>query len=203
MRTFVMRRRRFRAGARIRVPGFHPFVTRGVDTRRRSLQRSVLVSEDDPRVTLSLCLLLHWYDASEALQRTSACCCSGCDRDCEDRVEIMPRLDCVNVGYGEFHWVNFDAGSVARVGWAPFACPPPLRSVRFDAFDRIPRARGRRLPSLLWGKPCLHSACKLGRHLPVRGRADYEPRNRLWNVDFNALPHALHYSALFALLQQW
>ena len=197
-----MRRRRFRAGARIRVPGFHPFVTRGVDTRRRSAERSVLVSAD-ARVTLSLCLLLHWYDASDALQRTSACCCSGCDRDREERVEIVPRLDCVNVGYGEIHWVNFDAGSVARVGWAPFACPPPLRSVRFDAFDRIPRARGRRLPSLLWGKPSLHSACKLERHLPVRGRADYEPRNRLWNVDFNALPHALHYSALFALLQQW
>ena len=181
-------------------------MTRGVIcfpyTRRRSAERSVLVSAD-ARVTLSLCLLLHWYDASDALQRTSACCCSGCDRDREERVEIVPRLDCVNVGYGEIHWVNFDAGSVARVVWAPFACPPPLRSVRFDAFDRIPRARGRRLPSLLWGKPSLHSACKLGRHLPVRGRAGYEPRNRLGNVDFNALPHELHYSALFALLQQW
>ena len=196
MRTFV-------CGTRTRVPGFHPFASRVLDTRSIALSRSSHCVWRRHSSHSLVVFVLHWYDASDALQRTSACCCSGCDRDSEERVEIVPRLDCVNVGYGEIHWVNFDAGSVARVVWAPFACPPPLRSVRFDAFDRIPRARGRRLPSLLWGKPSLHSACKLGRHLPVRGRAGYEPRNRLGNVDFNALPHELHYSALFALLQQW
>ena len=76
-----------RRGSNSRPGVYHPFVTRGVDTRRRSAERSVLVSAD-ARVTLSLCLLLHWYDASDALQRTSACCCSGCDRDREERLLV-------------------------------------------------------------------------------------------------------------------
>ena len=140
-------------------PGlFPPCANRVFETRSIALSRSshsVLRRHSSHSLVV---LLLHWYDASAALQRTSACCCPGRDRNCEDRVGIGPRLDCVNVGYGELHWVNFDAGSDARIGWLPFARSLPLRSVRFGPFDRIPRQRGRRLPSLLWSQSCLHSA---------------------------------------------
>ena len=150
MRTFVLR------GSNPR-PGFSPF-------RESSLRYAIALSRSSHCVWRRhsshslVVLLLHWYDASAALQRTTACCCSGRDRNCEDRVGIGPRLDCVNVGYGELHWVNFDAGSNAHIGWLPFARSLPLRSVRFGPFDRIPRQRGRRLPSLLWSQSCLHSA---------------------------------------------
>ena len=77
------------------------------------------------------------------------------------------RLDWVTVEYGKMHWVDFDAGSDARNGWSPFAHSRPLRCVRFCAFCRFSWQRVRRLPSLLWGKPSLHSACERSRHVPV------------------------------------
>jgi len=120
-------------------PGlFPPCANRVFETRSIALSRSshsVLRRHSSHSLVV---LLLHWYGASAALQRTTACCCSGRDRNCEDRVGIGPRLDCVNVGYGELHWVNFDAGSNAHIGWLPFARSLPLRSVRVGPFCRFP-----------------------------------------------------------------
>ena len=55
----------------------------------------------------------------------------GRDRAREYRVNFGPRLVWIKVGYGEFDWVNFHAGSDARVSWTRNPHSPPLQLVRF------------------------------------------------------------------------
>ena len=154
--------------------------------------------------TVVPCLvLLHWHYASALLQRASACCRDGHDgrvRVCDDRVE---NCVCHNLSANSatsWHWITGEVRCDPHIGGMAFDAATPQRPHLARSIDRAAEDRGSRLPPLLWSKSSLHPACERFWHMPVRRRADPEPRNHCRYLILIALSDELHPPALFAVL---
>ena len=184
-------------------PGFLPGRTRVTCSRVSHLRDFALLGSVSVTV-VRWCLLLHWHYASALLQRASACCRDGHDgrdRARDDRVESCVCGNCAFIipasgGHGTTGEVRRDA----RIGGVAFDAAPSQRPNLGCCIDHGTEDHGSRLPPLLWSKPCLHVACERIWHMPVRCRAEPEPRHHCRYLILIALFDELHSPALFAVL---